>query len=73
LALAQNPNLLAQANRTWLAVFRYGRLGHPSKRNWRTMRIFQGCLMTRGDWLFLLSVVWFVGLLAAAVWILFGP
>jgi hypothetical protein len=29
-------------------------------------------IMIRADWLFLFSVVWLAGLLAAAVWILLG-
>jgi hypothetical protein len=30
-------------------------------------------IMTRHDWLFLLSVIWFIGLLAATVWVFLSP
>jgi hypothetical protein len=43
----------------------------PGTRERRTSRP-RPSLATREDWLFVLSVVSFIGLVAAAVWILFG-
>lgn len=74
--LTQNPKLLARDNRAWSAAIRYSAKLCAWAAAWFVRRTFRGAhpwgshFMTRDDWLFWFSIVWFVGLCVTAGWLL---
>ena len=68
---APKPKLLARNNKTWMRVFGSHSAPPSTALRGQTNIIWQNPTMNRDDVLVWLSLVWFVALCGAAIWVLF--
>jgi hypothetical protein len=69
---ARNPKFLAFDNKTCLSPFRYSaQCRSPSELVVRSQLGLDEACMRRDDLFFWLSLIWFVGVCGAAIWVYF--